>query len=50
MNKKVLSTEFMINEFNAMKDLRELVINQVNSRVNVYLKIILAAVTAIPTF
>ncbi len=38
----------MINEYNAMKDLRELQIHQLDNRVELYLKMISVAVTVIP--
>lgn len=40
----------MLNEYNAMTEFRELIINQVDNRVNTYLKLISATITLIPTF
>lgn len=44
------SWDFMINEYNAMRDFRELIINQVDNRVNTYLKLISASIALIPAF
>lgn len=46
----VQSYEFMLNEYNAMREFRELIVHQVDNRVNLYLKMVSTAVTVIPAF
>lgn len=41
---------FMINEYNAMQKFRELIIGQVDQRVNTYLRLISATIAIIPAF
>lgn len=48
--KKQFNDEFMLNEYNAMKDFRELIVHEVAERVTLYLKMVSTAVTAIPAF
>lgn len=49
-DQSISSSEFMLNEYNMMKEFRELIIHQVDNRVNLYLKMISTAITVIPAF
>ena len=44
------SWDFMINEYNAMMSFRELIINQVDNRVNTYMKVLSGAIAFVPSF
>lgn len=44
------SIEIMLNEYNALKDFRELIIKQSESRVNLYLTMLTATIAALPLF